>query len=144
MTCRSASFGAVSHSCVLNITGQCRRSLITRAALMLTDYRLGWGPRSGHTTYFCCKWQWVLWKWGCSGRGERSQSLRRVRSRFVRSALGENHFGATTVTRRSGSVGGWGVGELERCKPYVNKQFEILKNGKQRHKSLCSTPTHKN
>jgi hypothetical protein len=103
---RSTSFGAFSHSCVLKITGQCRGSLITRAVLTLTDYRLGRGPRSGHTTEFCCKWQCVLWKRGCAGRGEWPQSLRHVRSRFMRSVLGGNHFGATTVTRSGRGVGG--------------------------------------
>jgi len=58
----STSVGTFSHSTVLSTAGQCRGSLITRVVLALADYRLGWGPRRGHTMDFCCKWQRVLWK----------------------------------------------------------------------------------
>ena len=132
---RSTSFGTFGHSTVLSTAGQYHGSFITWAVLTLTDYPLGWGPRCGHTRDFCCKWQCVLWKLGGAGRREWSQSLRRVRSRFVRSVVGGNHFGATTVTPGSGWAGG-------RSKDANHTLINSSKSSKIEYKciNLCIAP----
>jgi hypothetical protein len=99
---RSTSFWTFNHSTVLSTAEQCRGSLITRAVLTLTGYRFGWGSTSGHIKDFCCK------SFGIGdvrvGESGHSHSVAWDQD-LCDPVVGENHFWATTVTRRSGWVG---------------------------------------